>query len=110
MSATTEYLVRPVPQVTAHRVVKPRKTKRWLDWVTTTDHKKIGIMYLVLTFVFFGLGGVEALIMRVQLARAEQLAGHLPDVQRAAHDARDDDGLPVRRAGDGRLRATTSCR
>src|SRR5205085_12322727 len=36
--------------------------------VTTTDHKKIGIMYLVLTFVFFCLGGVEALMMRLQLS------------------------------------------
>ena len=33
--------------------------------MTTTDHKKIGIMYLVLTFVFFMLGGVEALMMRL---------------------------------------------
>ena len=40
----------------------------WIDWVTTTDHKKIGIMYLVLTFVFFMLGGVEALMMRLQLS------------------------------------------
>ena len=30
----------------------------------TTDHKKIGIMYLVTTFVFFMLGGIEALLMR----------------------------------------------
>ena len=45
----------------------PRKTKRWVDWVLTTDHKKIGIMYLVLTFVFFMMGGVEALMMRLQL-------------------------------------------
>jgi cytochrome c oxidase subunit I len=68
MSVTTEPAIRPVPQVTAHEVHKPRETKRWVDWVTTTDHKKIGIMYLVLTFVFFMLGGVEALLMRSQLA------------------------------------------
>jgi cytochrome c oxidase subunit 1 len=66
--AITEYAVRPVPQVTAHEVATPRKTKRWVDWVTTTDHKKIGIMYLVLTFVFFCMGGVEALMMRLQLS------------------------------------------
>src|SRR3982074_1826682 len=63
----TEYATRPVPQVIAHEVVKPRETKRWVDWITTTDHKKIGIMYLVTTFVFFILGGVEALLMRLQL-------------------------------------------
>jgi cytochrome c oxidase subunit I len=66
--APEERLVRPVPQVLAHEVQQPRETKKWMDWVLTTDHKKIGIMYLVLTFVFFCLGGVEALLMRTQLA------------------------------------------
>ncbi len=61
-------VVRPVPQVLAHEVIAPRKTKKWVDWVLTTDHKKIGIMYLVLTFVFFCMGGVEALMMRTQLS------------------------------------------
>src|ERR1019366_10099541 len=64
-----EISLRPVPQVTVHEVAAPRKTKLWVDWVTTTDHKKIGIMYLVLTFVFFMLGGVEALLMRLQLSQ-----------------------------------------
>jgi cytochrome c oxidase subunit I len=41
----------------------------WLRWLTTTDHKRIGILYLVTTFLFFVLGGVEALLMRLQLAR-----------------------------------------
>jgi cytochrome c oxidase subunit I len=41
----------------------------WLAWLTTTDHKRIGIMYFVATFIFFILGGVEALIMRLQLAQ-----------------------------------------
>jgi cytochrome c oxidase subunit I len=73
--STTDYAVRPaaqaarpVPQVIAHEVTKPRETKRWVDWILTTDHKRIGIMYLVTTFVFFMLGGVEALLMRSQLA------------------------------------------
>src|ERR1700692_446370 len=61
-------MISPIPQLTAHKIQTPRKTKRWIDWVTTTDHKKIGIMYLFLTFVFFILGGVEALLMRLQLA------------------------------------------
>src|SRR2546430_10350705 len=67
--STTAPALKPVPQVTAHAVHKPRQTKRWIDWVTTTDHKKIGVMYLVLTFVFFILGGVEALLMRTQLSQ-----------------------------------------
>jgi len=59
----------PVPEIVAHEVV--REPEGWRSWVTTTDHKKIGIMYLVLTFVFFLLGGVEALLIRLQLAQAD---------------------------------------
>ena len=55
----------PVPQVAAHHV--ERKQEGWTSWITTTDHKRIGIMYMVLTFMFFCLGGVEALMMRLQL-------------------------------------------
>jgi len=58
-----------VPQIVAHGVEKP--ATGWTSWVTTTDHKKLGIMYLVLTFVFFILGGVEALMIRLQLAQAD---------------------------------------
>jgi cytochrome c oxidase subunit I len=55
----------PTPLVTAHDV--EREPHGWTSWITTTDHKRIGIMYMVTTFVFFCLGGVEALIMRLQL-------------------------------------------
>jgi cytochrome c oxidase subunit I len=55
----------PIPQVVAHDV-KP-EPKGWASWVTTTDHKRIGIMYMVTTFAFFILGGVEALLIRLQL-------------------------------------------
>jgi cytochrome c oxidase subunit 1 len=41
-----------------------------IDWVTTVDHKKIGIMYLFLNFAFFLIGGLEALLIRSQLAAA----------------------------------------
>ena len=54
------------PEVVVHGVKDP--PRGWLGWLTTTDHKRIGIMYLFATFLFFILGGVEALIMRVQLA------------------------------------------
>ena len=40
-------------------------------WLTTIDHKRIGILYGVTAFVLFVMGGVEALIMRTQLAQAE---------------------------------------
>src|SRR6476620_6935875 len=57
-----------VPQIAARGVERERTG--WTSWVTTTDHKRIGIMYLVLTFVFFMLGGPEALLMRLQLGAA----------------------------------------
>ena len=40
-------------------------------WVTTTDHKRIGERYIVTAFLFFVLGGIEALVLRAQLARPE---------------------------------------
>src|SRR5436190_5109946 len=39
------------------------------SWLTTVDHKRIGILYGVSAFLFFLVGGVEALIMRLQLMR-----------------------------------------
>src|ERR1700756_4441909 len=35
---------------------------------STVDHKEIGIRYIVTAFVFLALGGIEALVMRLQLA------------------------------------------
>ncbi len=58
-----------VPQITAHAVERPREG--WTSWFTTTDHKKIGILYMVTSVVFFMLGGVEALVMRMQLSVAD---------------------------------------
>src|SRR4051794_11277095 len=51
-----------------------RLEREWVDrpgvlgWLTTTDHKRIGLLYFWTTLVFFGAGGIEALIMRAQLA------------------------------------------
>ena len=39
------------------------------DWLTTTDHKKIGILYLIMSFSFFAVGGIFALLIRFELAR-----------------------------------------
>ncbi len=38
------------------------------SWIATVDHKRIGVMYGVSAFLFFLLGGVEALLLRAQLA------------------------------------------
>jgi len=65
MAATT---LTPVPQIVVHRVERP--PRGLMGWLTSTDHKRIGILYMVTTFVFFVIGGVEALMMRLQLGVA----------------------------------------
>jgi len=44
-------------------------TLRFHEWVTTVDHKRLGILYVVYALIFLLVGGVEATIMRVQLVR-----------------------------------------
>src|SRR3977135_1223722 len=39
------------------------------ECITTTDHKKIGILYIVNSFIFFFLGGILALLVRTELAQ-----------------------------------------
>jgi cytochrome c oxidase subunit I+III len=43
-----------------------------LGWLTTVDHKKIGLLYFWATSAFFAAGGIEAMLMRTQLARPDQ--------------------------------------
>ena len=44
-----------------------RKGNVIVKWITTTDHKTIGYLYLISSFLFFCLGGVMALVIRAQL-------------------------------------------
>ena len=39
-----------------------------LDWLTTVDHKKIGVLYIVNSFIFFFAAGILALVIRSELA------------------------------------------
>ena len=48
---------------------RPTAITGWGSWFTTVDHKKIGIMYFITAFFFFLVGGIEALLIRVQLMR-----------------------------------------
>jgi cytochrome c oxidase subunit 1 len=50
---------------------RPKKTTGVWSWFTTVDHKKIAILYGATALVFFVAGGVEALLIRLQLARPE---------------------------------------
>src|SRR3954470_12236650 len=67
---------RPIarPEVVLHGL--RQRQGGWLRWLTTTDHKRIGILYLATTFLFFILGGVEALVMRLQLAQPNGTVVH----------------------------------
>ena len=46
---------------------EPSTTGIW-SWLTTVDHKRIGVLYLVSALSFFIIGGIEAGILRAQLA------------------------------------------
>lgn len=62
----------PGARTTPRAVVQTGKKQRTgvLDWITTVDHKKIGIMYGVTALFFLMLGGLEALLIRTQLIQA----------------------------------------
>ena len=56
----------PVPRTSIFR--RPTATTGLWSWMTTVDHKRIGILYGVTSFGFFILGGIEALLIRWQLS------------------------------------------
>ena len=39
------------------------------EWVTTVDHKRLGVLYILYALFFLVIGGIEATIMRIQLMR-----------------------------------------
>ena len=51
-----------------HELARADATGVW-SWITTVDHKRIGILYGVTAFAFLIIGGIEALVIRLQLAR-----------------------------------------
>ncbi|NCG38993.1 MAG: cytochrome c oxidase subunit I [Actinobacteria bacterium] len=53
-------------------MTRPQGGNGWRDWLSTVDHKKIGIMYGIAAMLFFIVGGIEALLLRTQLAFPEQ--------------------------------------
>ncbi len=65
--ATTAVPARP----TVHAAYEPGKTGVW-SWLTTVDHKRIGMLYLMTALSFFIIGGLEAVIIRMQLQAPNQ--------------------------------------
>jgi cytochrome c oxidase subunit 1 len=52
----------------ATQVQSKSKGRILVDWLTTTDHKKIGYLYLITSIIYFFIAGIMALIIRAQLA------------------------------------------
>src|SRR5689334_11295808 len=50
----------------------------WREWITSVDHKRIGVMYVLLAFVMLLRGGTDAIMMRTQQAFAYHSDGYLP--------------------------------
>src|SRR5436189_506879 len=64
---------RAVPEETLDRLERIWESRPGLlGWLTTTDHKRIGLLYFWTTLVLFAAGGIEALVMRTQLAQPNQ--------------------------------------
>jgi len=64
----TTYAERPT--ISPLRPTEPQSKGRFVvKWLTTTDHKVIGHLYLITSFIWFLIGGVMALFMRAELAR-----------------------------------------
>ncbi len=66
--ATTEAPARVTPSSSFGAFRRPVQTTGWKSWFFTIDHKKLGILYGVTAMFFFVVGGVEALLIRLQLA------------------------------------------
>src|SRR3954463_6200563 len=49
---------------------RPGQSKGWRSWITSVDHKRVGVMYGGAAIMFFLIGGIEALLIRLQLAHA----------------------------------------
>jgi cytochrome c oxidase subunit 1 len=64
----------PLPQAPSQRALLRRPTAETglLSWLTTVDHKRLGILYFLTTFAFFLLGSLEAFVIRLQLAAPTQ--------------------------------------
>ena len=61
--ATTDYIAEKLSQTEALPV-----PSRLHEWIVTVDHKRLGIMYIATSLVFFAVAGVLAALMRAQLA------------------------------------------
>jgi hypothetical protein len=81
----------------APAVVPRRKGNMVVKWITSTDHKTIGYMYLIASFVFFCLGGVMGFAHPCRALRTRHAgSGDEGAVQPALHHARHSHAADVR--------------
>ena len=59
-------------------IVKGHAPYLWHEWITSVDHKRIGVMYVLLGVVMLLRGFIDAVMMRSQQALAFHAAGYLP--------------------------------
>ena len=76
--ATSAVVALVLTGVLAWIVVKGHLPYLWKEWLTSVDHKRIGVMYIVLALVMLLRGFADAILMRSQQAIALHGAGYLP--------------------------------
>src|ERR1700734_3839705 len=59
--------------MSSHAIAIQTASRPWLEalheWVTTVDHKRLGVLYIVYALCFLMVGGIEATVIRIQLIR-----------------------------------------
>ena len=70
------------------------------DYLTTVDHKKIAILYLIAGGLFFVIGGIEAMIIRIQLADPDNDFVSAGLYNEIINDARNNDDILRGHASD----------
>jgi cytochrome c oxidase subunit 1 len=63
---TTTPVIQAIDETAAHQGRPPLNVV--YEWLTTVDHKKIGLMYIVYALIFLVIAGFQAILMRIQLA------------------------------------------
>jgi cytochrome c oxidase subunit I len=63
---TTTPVIQAIDETAAHQGRPPLNVV--YEWLTTVDHKKIGLMYIVYALIFLVIAGLQAMLMRIQLA------------------------------------------
>ena len=76
---------------------------RFASWLVTTDHKRIGLLYISTSLFFFVCGGILALLMRASSPRRTRTSS-CATATASFHDPRHGHGLPRGRADPRRLR------